>query len=135
VPPGRYRVTATRGPAYQAYTNEVSLKPGEKEDLTAVLSRLDIPAAWVSADLHVHAVPSFDSAVTLGARAGSLVCEGIEWFASSDHGRRTDYRAVLDTLKLAAPLHALVSDEVTTDDLGHFGHFHPFGRGRRGTGQ
>jgi hypothetical protein len=123
VPPGRYRVTVTRGPGYEAWRREVSLESGEREDLAAVLTRLDIPAAWVSADLHVHAMPSFDSAVSLAPRAGSLVCEGIEWFAGSDHGRRTDYHDVLDKLELAAPLHALVSEEVTTDKLGHFGAF------------
>jgi hypothetical protein len=38
---------------------------------------------------------------------------------------RTDFAGILDTLDLAAPLHALISEEVTTADRGHFGVF-PF---------
>jgi hypothetical protein len=114
VPPGRYRITATRGPAYQAWTTEVSLSAGQETELDARLERLEIPLGWVAADLHVYAAPGDDSPVSLADRAEELVCEGIEWFVSGDALHRTSYASVLDTLHVAAPLHALVGEEVVS---------------------
>ena len=112
VPPGRYRITATRGPAYQVWRTEVSLPAGKDTGLEARLVRLEIPPAWVSADLNVHAVPTEDAPVGLDDRAKELACEGIEWFVSGDAGHRTTYASVIDTLRLAAPLHAITGEEV-----------------------
>ena len=112
VPAGRYRVTATRGPGYQAWKGEVSLLPGKETGLEARLVRLEIPPSWVEADLHVHAMPTEDAPIGLAERAAALACEGIEWFVSGDTFSRTTYASVLDTLKVAAPLYALVGEEV-----------------------
>jgi len=112
VPAGRYRVTATRGPGYQAWSGEVSLFPGKETGLEARLVRLEIPPAWVEADLHVHAMPTEDAPIGLADRAAELACEGIDWFVSGDPFSRTTYATVLDTLKVAAPLHALVGEEI-----------------------
>ncbi|HET9234332.1 MAG TPA: CehA/McbA family metallohydrolase, partial [Candidatus Eisenbacteria bacterium] len=112
VPPGRYRITATRGPAYQVWKTEVSLPAGKETGLEARLVRLEIPPAWVSADLTVHAVPTEDAPIGLDDRAKELACEGIEWFVSGDAGHRTTYASVIDTLRLAAPLHAVTGEEV-----------------------
>jgi hypothetical protein len=122
VPPGKYSVTATRGPAYEIWERELDLDPGENTTLVAEMERL-IPQEWVAADFHVHSLPSADCNVSIPDRARSLVCEGLDWFAATEHGRRTDYATVLDTLSLAAPLYALVSEEVTTSNWGHFGAF------------
>jgi hypothetical protein len=120
LPPGSYRVTATRGPGYTAQTFDLNIGPGKTKDLEARLERL-YPETWVAADLHVHANPSPDCGVTLEDRVRSLACEGVEWFAASDHQRRTDYGPVLDTLALAAPVRFIPSEEITTDRFGHFG--------------
>jgi len=120
LPPGRYRVLATRGPAYQAWETEIDARPGKGRTLRADLERLPIPAGWVSADFHVHQAPSHDSNLALADRARGLVCEGLDWFAATDHGIRTDFAPVLDTLALAAPLRSLVSEEITTVRYGHF---------------
>jgi hypothetical protein len=122
LPSGDYRIIVTRGPAYEAWETEVSLDSGKSTSLSAELERL-VPEAWVAADFHVHSLPSYDATVSLEDRARSLVCEGVSWFAASDHGWRTDFGSLLDTLDLAAPLHALVGEEVTTSGLGHFNAF------------
>ena len=122
VPPGKYRVTATRGPAYEIWERELDLDPRENTTLVAEMERL-IPQEWVAADFHVHSLPSADCNVSMPDRARSLVCEGLDWFAATEHGRRFDYATLLDTLSLAAPLHALVSEEVTTSNWGHFAAF------------
>ena len=114
VPAGRYRVTATRGPGYQAWRGEVSLLAGKETGLEARLVRLEIPPAWVEADLNVHALPTEDAPIGLEERAAELACEGIEWFVSGDPWSRTNYASVLDTMKVAAPLRAVVGEEITT---------------------
>lgn len=113
MPPGSYRVTVTAGTFRDAWTGDVTLEPGGQRTIEAVLPALDIPAGWVAADLHVHAIPSPDSHVSLPDRLRTLACEGIRWFVASDHGERTDYSAVLDTLTLASPLDAVISEEIT----------------------
>jgi hypothetical protein len=120
IPPGTYRVTAARGPGYTSQAFDLDIDGGKTKSLEARLQRL-VPASWVAADLHVHAAPSADCGVSMPDRVRSLACEGVDWFAASDHHRRTDYRAVLDTVTLAAPVHAIPSEEITTDNLGHFG--------------
>lgn len=119
LPPGTYRVTAARGPGFSAETFDLVAGPGKTKTLRARLRRL-VPAGWTAADLHVHAAPSADCGVTMPDRARSLACEGVDWFAASDHQRRTDYGPVLDTLALAAPVRAIPSEEVTSEAVGHF---------------
>lgn len=121
--PGKYRIIVSRGPSFESWETVIKVRAGSDLNLRAQLVRLPIPQSWLAADFHVHSHRSPDSGVTLADRARSLVCEGIDWFAASDHGWRTDYGAVLDTLDLAAPLRFMVSEEVTTSEFGHFGGF------------
>lgn len=123
VPAGSYRVTASRGPIYEIWQKDVDLSPGKEVTLEAELTRVPVPVGWVSGDFHVHCLKSPDSGVSLPDRARSLVCEGVDWFAATDHDYRTDYTSVLDTLALAASLKVLMSEEITTFNFGHFNAF------------
>ena len=49
LPPGDYRVLATRGPGYESWETEVSLDPGKELSLSAELQRL-VPEDWVAAE-------------------------------------------------------------------------------------
>ena len=51
IPPGRYRVRATRGPAFEAWEREIDLAPGSRSSLRAELTSIGIPDSWIAADL------------------------------------------------------------------------------------
>ncbi len=46
---------------------------------------------WISADLHVHAVPSLDAPTPLVERVRSLAAAGVEVAVATDHNVVTDY--------------------------------------------
>ena len=123
VPPGRYQVTCLRGMRRDAWRTDIDLRPGRSLALEAVLPALPLGGDWVSADLHVHSLGSNDSNVSPADRIRAMACEGVDWFAPTDHGRRTDYAAVLDTVSLAAPVGVFPGEETTTSTWGHFNAF------------
>ena len=57
---------------------------------------------WISADLHVHAAPSDDSALPLAARVATYVAEGAEVLVATDHDVVTDYGPLIRELGLAS---------------------------------
>ncbi len=119
--PGDYEVTATRGPGYAARTFPAALQAGQTTDFHAVLDPLWPMSGWVSMDLHVHGRRSPDSMVPPGDRLVSLAAEGIDWFASLDHGWRSDYESV-PRPRLARSLRSLTGEEITLPGV-HLGVF------------
>ena len=81
---------------------------------------------WIASDLHVHANPSFDSAVSLEDRVASLVAEGIGFATPTEHNVVGDYGPGVAALpaSLSGALSWVPAVEVTTDPrdtpLGHF---------------
>ncbi len=114
IPPGRYRVVAARGPSFEPWEAEATFHSGREAALQAVIAPLDLPRGWVAMDAGVQTAPSPGVEVAAPDRARALVSEGIEWFASIDRDRRTDYAPVIDALNLAAPLHGLPGLEKAT---------------------
>jgi len=123
LPPGRYLVSVSAGPAYETWETELRIGSGQSGSLHAEPVGLPIPEGWYAGDLHVHALPSPDSNVSPADRIRSAACAGLAWFVGTDHGHRTAYEAVLDTLPLAGPLAVLTGEEATTTDVGHFSAF------------
>ncbi|RME54057.1 MAG: hypothetical protein D6795_04725, partial [Deltaproteobacteria bacterium] len=123
IPPGRYRVWASRGLAYTLFETEIEAVANEEIRLEARLEKAIDTTGWRSADFHVHARPSSDSQVPLEARIFSLVGEGVEYVAATDHNRLTDYRPVIEALGVGDLLVASVGDEITTGVRGHFNAF------------
>ena len=121
LPPGRYQAVASRGVEYELDWSEV-FEVGEAQahhlDLQVVRS-IDT-TGWVSADLHVHAAPSHDSGVTLADRVRTMVCEGVEFFASTDHDAITDYAPVVEAMDLQDWVQTAPGVETTTIEQGHF---------------
>ena len=132
VPPGRYRVTIHRGPEYSLDERTITVKTGETVKLAAKLERVVDTAGWLSADLHVHALPSFDAPVLLEDRVRSLAAVGVEVAVATDHNAVTDYQPAIAALALGPWLASVVGDEVTTVEprLGHFNVF-PLAAGSR----
>ena len=135
--PGRYRVLAGRGPEFSVTEAQLEVVAGERATLAidAPVRAVETPG-WITADLHVHAAPSDDSAVPLAARVAEFVAEGDEVLVATDHDNVTDYGPVIRELQLASAIASVVGQEVTssvsTPEAPHtFGHANAFPLPRR----
>ncbi len=124
--PGRWRVVATHGSAWTLHADTLDVTPDATRTVTATLRPVVAPAGWVSADLHLHAAPSPDSTVTLAERVASLVCNGVDVAAATDHNRITDYRDAVRAQGLDARLAVMAGDEMTSAGVALWGHFNAF---------
>ena len=125
LPPGEYRVTASRGTAWTLHRSTVTLGVGAPTELRATL-RPVLPPGWIAADLHLHSSPSPDSRVTLAQRVGSLVCNGIDFAVATDHNRITDLSPAVRAAGLDHALVTAIGDEVTSAGATLWGHFNAF---------
>lgn len=125
VPPGKYHVTVTRGFEYTQREADVTVQAGHTTDVEAELERVVDTRGWITADLHVHAVPSPDAPVPLTDRVRTLAASGVEVAVATDHNAITDYGAAIRERGLSPWLASVVGDEVTTRGvpLGHFNVF------------
>ena len=125
LPPGAYRVTIHRGHEYSVDEREIHVEANRTVDVRARLDRVVDTTGWISADLHVHAVPSFDAPTLLTDRVRSLAAVGVEVAVATDHNAVTDYGPTIKEMKLGGKLASIVGDEVTTKEV-FFGHFNTF---------
>jgi len=113
--PGHYRVYATRGPEFDVTTAELDAVAGQTVTLAIdPPTRVVETPGWISADLHVHAIPSDDSTYDLDSRIRSLVAEGVDVAVATDHDRVTDYGPVIERLGLSDRLAGVVGSEITS---------------------
>jgi hypothetical protein len=125
IPAGRYRVAVSRGFEYTTDERTITIANGGTTLVGATLERVVDTRGWISADLHVHAVPSPDAPVLLEDRVRSLAASGVEVAAATDHNAVTDYAPTVRALGAQRWLASMVGDEVTTRgiELGHFNVF------------
>jgi hypothetical protein len=125
IPPGDYEVSAYRGFEYTRHVEKIVVKTDAAVTIEAKLERVVDTGGWISADLHVHAMPSWDAPATLNERVLSLAGVGVEVGVATDHNAVTDYGPAITSLGLASHVASLVGDEVTTEEtmLGHFNVF------------
>jgi hypothetical protein len=125
IPPGRYHVTVTHGFEYSAFETDIAVRPNQTAAFHARLDRVVDTRGWISADLHVHAVPSPDAPSPLADRVRALAAAGVEVAVATDHNAVTDYAPTIRDLGLGGWLASIVGDEVTTrgTPLGHFNVF------------
>lgn len=121
LPPGQWQAVASRGLEYEVDVSEpFTVSADHVVDLQLQVDHSVDPAGWISADFHVHAEPSFDSGITLADRVITMVCEGMDFFSSSDHDAVTDYQPVIEAMGLDHWARSAVGLEITTIELGHF---------------
>ena len=125
IPPGRYRVTITRGFEYTMRESEITVSVGKSSVVNAELERVVDTHGWITADLHVHANPSPDAPALLADRVRALAAAGVEVAVATDHNAITDYGPAIRESGLDPWLASVVGDEVTTRGvpLGHFNVF------------
>ena len=90
LPPGNYELLATRGPAYSMARAVIG---PELRNVTLELVRVLPEDGWISADFHVHAIPSGDSSIPLADRVRGFRAQDVQVIIASDHHTITDYRA------------------------------------------
>lgn len=120
LPPGRYRVLATRGVEYTIAEKDVDVTAELGEAARFQLSRIVDTRGWLACDFHLHADPSGDSEVPLADRITSLLAEGIEYAAATDHNVVTDYAPAIAALDAGARIASTPGVEITTEAWGHF---------------
>jgi hypothetical protein len=133
VPPGRYELVFSHGPEWSIARARVVVTPTLRGEASVQLSHVVPMDDWTACDLHVHSLPSGDSRVSVPDRVASLVAEGIEFAAASEHNHVGDYAegvAALPPALLSEGAPGLVwvpAVEVTTDaaevPAGHFNVF------------
>ncbi|MBI3073181.1 MAG: CehA/McbA family metallohydrolase [Deltaproteobacteria bacterium] len=125
VPPGDYEVITTHGPAWSMSRKTITVKPAEATRLNVKLEKLIDTKGFLAGDFHVHSINSQDSIVGLEDRVISLVAEGVQIVASTDHNHVTDLRPVIAKLGLDRVIAGVPADELTTD-APTWGHFNVF---------
>lgn len=120
LPPGQWTAIATRGMEYEIDSVEFDVAASGSTKLHFSLPRSVDSEGWVSADFHVHSAPSFDSGVTLENRVATMVCEGVDYFTSTDHDAVTDFAPTVDALGLEPWIGTGIGIETTTLEIGHF---------------
>jgi hypothetical protein len=116
IAPGRYRLIATRGLEYGLASAEVEIPANGAEVLVAPFRPLRVIELQgiASADLHVHAQASDDSAMPNAARLASFVAEGVDVIVSSDHDHLGEYGPALAALGVEGRIHVLQGVEATS---------------------
>ncbi len=119
-----YDIYVSRGPEYDLYVKKgVTLRPGERVQLDAVLHRVVDTTGYISADFHVHSRNSVDSYASLESQITSGAAEGLEIAVATDHNYVTDYRPVIDKLGLEDFIAGVTGVELSTLEMGHFNAF------------
>ena len=121
LPPGHYRVLASRGPEYSLDDQRVDVAAGQTARADFRLRRLVDAFGWRCLDPHQHALASSDSAVSLVDRAASNLAEGLDVLVATDHNTvGADWSAAVAELHAARPLGVILGDEVSLERFGHF---------------
>ena len=121
LPAGRYRVLATRGPEYTVDRRDVEITAGGAVTAPLVLRHVVATPGWAACDLHVHSRGSFDSTVGITDRVRSLVAQGIDFAAASEHNRTGSYAQATFANASAWLTWSQAVEVTTTNPLrGHF---------------
>jgi hypothetical protein len=129
LPPAEYDVVVTRGPEYSAWPDtwptaaqRIDLRTAN-DSVAAVLGQVVDTTGWMSADLHVHAVNSSDSAVANAVRAANFLAEGVDVLLSTDHDVITDFAPTVRAIGAEKFIATMIGEETTTFSHGHFNNY------------
>jgi hypothetical protein len=123
VPPGKYKIYATRGFEYGVDSATLVLQKADHTDRTLVIKREVNTEGWVSADTHLHSLTySGHGDASIEERAITIAGEGIEVPIITEHNKAIDIKNIADKLGLHRWFTPVIGNEVTTA-RGHFNVF------------
>lgn len=118
---GRYYAVASRGLEYEIdVTDEFFVDADRGHYAEMIVERSIETVGWISADLHVHSLPSHDSGVDFELRVATMVAEGVEFFSATDHDVLSDFAPIIDDMGMGEWVQSAVGLETTTVEVGHF---------------
>jgi hypothetical protein len=113
--PGTYRVTASRGPEYNAAQSTVVVGEDKAAEFRATLERVVDTRGYLATDFHQHSMLGADAPVALRDRVIANVAEGVEVAVASEHNVVADLQPYVRELHLENELVELPGVELTTD--------------------
>lgn len=118
---GRYRLVVSHGTEYSIHSlDDFVVTNAQQMTVAAVLRQELDTTGWISGDFHLHQKPSFDSGMALDHRVRTIVAEGVDYVAATDHDVVTDFKPWIETLGLDSWLKSVVGVEISTLDIGHY---------------
>ena len=117
---GRYRLVVSHGFEYGTHDEEIEIAHGQERTIGALLQHEIDTTGWISGDFHLHQQPSFDSGMPLAQRVKTIVAEGVDYAAATDHDVVTDFLPWIKAFGLDQWLASVVGVEISTLDIGHF---------------
>jgi hypothetical protein len=117
---GTYKVFVSRGPEWSVASTVITPVAGATETISLELTRVVDTTGYLAADFHQHSVGSPDSPVPYAVRLATLVSEGIEFFASTDHDYLSDYAPVIAQEHATDLIDTVIGVEATSFSYGHF---------------
>ncbi len=123
LPPGTYTVHISRGFEYEISSSTVVLGAGETKSVTAKLKRSVDTTGFMSGDFHLHSMWSPDSSDLYEFKVATLVAQGVELPACTDHEYIADYTPYIAKLGMQKWINGIVGEELTTLTYGHFNLF------------
>jgi len=119
--PGNYQVVVSRGPEYSTDRQLITVTAGAITTVNAQIARITDTTGFVGSDFHVHSIESPDSQVARHDRVVTMLAEGVDFFASTDHDIRTNYGPDIAAIPGAsALLGTTTGEEITSFDYGHW---------------
>ncbi len=118
--PGSYTVVVSHGPEYDADVISVTLAAGDSPTLNATVNHVVDTTGFVSIDTHVHMINSPDSMVPRERRILTMLAEGVDFFANTDHDFAHDLSDEVSAMAVGNLIKTAPSMEVTTSHYGHF---------------
>ncbi len=118
--PGTYEVFVSRGPEYSLGSSPAVVTSGATERIDAAVERVIDSTGFIAGDFHVHSIESPDSEVTRAERVTTMLAEGVDFFASTEHDNRVDFQSTIDALGATDLIGTAPGEEVTSFDYGHF---------------
>ncbi len=114
--PGKYRVTASRGPEFSVHQTTLTLSSGQETKLSIdVPQRVVNTPGYMSADFHVHSGQSFDNNLGTKPRLKSYVAQGAEILVATEHDTIYDFTDLIESMGLASKLKTVTGTELTTE--------------------
>ncbi len=124
VAPGTYDVIASHGFAYELdRIDNVALASGEHRTLEFSLTPAIDMREWAQCDTHVHTSFSLHGRTSHTDRIMTLVSEGLDCVAITDHDRIIDFQPLVRQLGLEDRILTFPALEVTTFLFGHINVF------------